>query len=169
VPDRGALADALGLTEPLVASGVILVGHAGPPADGPLVALDLHDALVQAATLELDGIGTLVDCSAETGAAPSSTGNGPGPLLAIGRTNMTAPAEAEGLARRIADRLERRPVGDWAIGVAVSHRSDSARDLIQFAERALYEAKMLGGRRVWVFDDVEREPQIRSTGRSSLG
>jgi hypothetical protein len=86
---------------------------------------------------------------------------GPG-LVAVVRQAMTSPAEAEGLAYRIVARF--RPTGDpvddpppaWAIGVATSHRSDTAADLLRWAEHALSDAQLLGGDRIAAFDDTDR-------------
>ncbi|MEM9561324.1 MAG: hypothetical protein AAGA93_01820 [Actinomycetota bacterium] len=87
--------------------------------------------------------------------------------LAVVRAPLDAPAAAEGLARRIAQRLgpeleslavdaERSPTR-WAIGVAVSRAEDEPADLLRHAEAALGDAWVLGGGRLVAFDDGDRE------------
>lgn len=97
------------------------------------------------------------------GAGPGDVivSGGPG-LVALIRPAMTAPAEAEGLAHRIVAHFQ--PTGEriddptptWAIGVAVSHCSDSGEALLRYAEHALSDAQLLGGNRVVPFDDLDR-------------
>jgi len=98
---------------------------------------------------------------AEAGPADTVVSTGPGQLGLVRRA-LTAPAEAESQAHRIAARF--RAAGDrpdapaptWAIGVAVSHRSDTAADLLRYAEHALTDAQLLGGDRVVPFEDADR-------------
>jgi predicted signal transduction protein with EAL and GGDEF domain len=92
---------------------------------------------------------------------------GPGPnRVAVIRQAMTAPAEAEGTARRLhgvlsgpvaINRAGESVTCQAAIGVAVSLTGDSANDLVRYARHALDDARMLGGDTVVVFDDDDRD------------
>jgi predicted signal transduction protein with EAL and GGDEF domain len=83
---------------------------------------------------------------------------------AIIRAAITAPAEADGLALRLHSALtepvlvEGRQVSrEAAIGVATSLDGDTAEQLLRYAEHGLDDAAMLGGNRVVVFDDEDRQ------------
>lgn len=84
--------------------------------------------------------------------------------LAVVKSSMTAPAEAEGFAYRLQSLLatplivgEARTSYQAAIGVAVSRAGDTAIDLVRYVEHALGDARMLGGDMVVVFDDQDRD------------
>lgn len=84
--------------------------------------------------------------------------------FALIRSAITSPAEAEGLAFRVHKALtEPIPVDgekvtcDAAIGVATSLAGDTNGELLHYAEHALGDSKILGGDRVIVFDDEDRE------------
>lgn len=115
------------------------VGSTGP---GP------HDPVVEAVL-------------AEAGPADLVVSAGPG-RVGLVRRALTAPAEAEGLAHRIAARFHstadrpEAPASTWAIGVAVSHRGDTAADILRYSEHALTDAQLLGGDRVVPFEDADR-------------
>ncbi len=106
---------------------------------------------------------TATACTRITDEIIAASGN----ELAVVRSALDAPAAAEGLAHRIAQRLdtelqslavdtERSPTR-WAIGVAVGRPDDGAADLLRYAEVALDDAWLLGGGRLVAFDDGDRE------------
>ncbi|MEM7324752.1 MAG: diguanylate cyclase [Actinomycetota bacterium] len=80
------------------------------------------------------------------------------------KRNLSAPAETEGFALRLLNALggpvnggPTRGVCHSTIGVAVSHASDGAEDLLRHAEHALTDAHLLGGDIVVCFEDEDRE------------
>lgn len=110
--------------------------------------------------IRIDGTGlSAAAIEGELGPTDALRAIGPGRFLIV-RSGMRAPAEAEGLALRLAAGL-----GDGGaqpvIGVAVSRPEDSADDLLGYVERALTDAAQLGGDRVVFFDDGDRELLVR--------
>lgn len=87
--------------------------------------------------------------------------------VAVIRAPLGGPAAAEGLAHRLAQRLDSelarlaldagQPQIGWAIGVVAARRDDTGDDLLRYAQSALDDAWLLGGRRLVAFDDGDRE------------
>ena len=87
--------------------------------------------------------------------------------VAVVRSALGGPAAAEALAHRMATRLDveldrlaiatGQATARWAIGVAVGRCEDRPADLLRYAETALDDAWVLGGRRIVAFDDGDRE------------
>ena len=84
--------------------------------------------------------------------------------IVVARAGLRAPSATDGLAHNLHDELSRtRIVGDRAvrwrvtIGAATSLAGDTGPDVVGYATRALDEAHLLGGDRVVIFDDVDRE------------
>lgn len=86
--------------------------------------------------------------------------------LAVVVAPLTRPAATEGLAHRVAQRLDieldrlateyRRPPSRWAIGLVVDRPGDEPVDLVKYAGRALDDAWLLGARQIVAFDDGRR-------------
>lgn len=86
--------------------------------------------------------------------------------VAVIRSAMSGPATAEALASRMATQLgvelDRLAIeagetsARWAMGVVVGRADDGPTDLVRYAERALGDAWLLGGRTVIAFDDRGR-------------
>jgi diguanylate cyclase (GGDEF)-like protein len=80
--------------------------------------------------------------------------------------------DALGLARRLTERLEARPVdaaGEITISVGIAHGPDNAgnpRDLVDCAESAMMAAKARGKNRIVVYaGDVGERPDVPESGR----
>ncbi len=93
-------------------------------------------------------------------------------LVLLVRPALTAPAETEGLARRLHTELSQPMIIDDQpircsinIGVAVSAPADTGAKLLGYARRALEDARTLGGNQVLIFDDPDRE-LLEPPGRS---
>ena len=80
------------------------------------------------------------------------------------KRELSAPAETEAFAMRLLNTLggplhqgPTKGICHSTIGVAVSHATDDAEDLLRYAEHALADAHMLGGDLVVCFEDADRE------------
>lgn len=153
-PDRPDLLTYLATIPTGTPTGLVLVGWDPPPtADQDLTHTSIEQviAFVLAACADRDD--TLVSVGPRQ--------------VAVVRELLDAPAATEGLAHRIAHRLDielarlATQTGDtvvrWAIGVAVGTRPAPARDLARQAERAVDDAWLLGGGQVVVND---RDPLL---------
>lgn len=171
-PETGAEPD----RQPSAPSELVPVGRGGvlarltasldrPPAGVLLIGWDRLDEVygVHELQVERSVVFTVTACTRVTDEIIAASTN----ELAVVRAPLDAPAAAEGLARRIAQRLgpeleslavdaERSPTR-WAIGVAVSRAEDEPADLLRHAEAALGDAWLLGGGRLVAFDDGDRE------------
>ena len=161
-PDQGGLIDQIGQAQDDPPVGLVIVGweRLDPPG-GPVAAPSeepTYDQLVERS------VGFVVAaCAGRSDRLLAAAET----EVAIVRSPLSGPATAESLAHHVAKRLDveldrlaisaDRPAARWAIGVAVGRRDDRAVDLLRYAEAALDDAWLLGGRRLVAFDDGDRD------------
>lgn len=162
---RPARTDQAGVTGLIAAAqhdppvGVIIVGWDRPEPEPAQATTDEPTYEHQIEQSVLFAVAATAGPSAEILASAEAE-------VAVVQSALRGPATAEALAHRLARRLDveldrlattaDRPVARWAIGMAVGHPTDRAAELLRYAESALNDAWLLGGRRLVAFDDGNR-------------
>ncbi len=155
-PQPTSLIDQIAVAQHDPPVGVILIGWERPPGSATSLASGYP------AQVEKSAVYVVTGCAGRSDRVLASADD----EVAVIRSAMSGPATAEALAARMARQLEveldrlaieaGEPSARWAIGLVVGRDDDGPTDLVRYAERALGDAWLLGGRRVVAFDDGDR-------------
>jgi len=155
-PQPTSLIDQIAVAQNDPPVGVILIGWERPPSSATTLESGYPVQVEKSVVYVVTG------CAGRSDRVLASADD----EVAVIRSAMSGPATAEALAARMAKQLEveldrlaieaDEPSARWAIGVVVGRDDDSATDLVRYAERALGDAWLLGGRRVVAFEDSDR-------------